>query len=206
MKKLAIIVILALINFNTLTAQNPLINFPSLNNSGTKIAFNYQGDIWTADINGSNIKRLTVHEGYDTKPLWSKDGKTIAFQSNRFGNNDIFTIPVQGGRPKRLTFHSSSDVLTDYADDGEILFNTSRNFKQIEWEPEIQSINEKGGTPQIKINAFGYDATLSPNKKFVAFVKGPCRIQREAYYGPANKDIWLYDIEKDTYHQLSTCN
>ena len=206
MKKSTLLIILALIYINTSSAQNPLINFPSLNYNGTKIAFNYQGDIWTADINGNNIKRLTVHEGYDTKPLWSEDGKIIAFQSNRYGNNDIFTIPVEGGSPKRLTFHSSSDVLTDYVNDGEILFNTNRNFKQIEWEPEIQTINEKGGTPQIKLNAFGYDATLSPNKKFVAFVKGPCRIQREAYYGPANKDIWLYDIENDSYHQLTTFN
>ena len=204
MKKIFLVTVLITINF--LSAQNPLINLPSLNFDGTKIAFNYQGDIWTANIDGSNLNRLTIHEGYDTKPLWSKDGKIIAFQSNRFGNNDIFTIPSGGGISKRLTYHSANDALTDYIDDGEIIFNTSRNFKQVERAPEIQTINQNGGTPYLKMNAFGFDATLSPNKKFIAFVKGHCRIQREAYYGSANRDLWLYDIEKDKYQQLTTFN
>jgi len=204
MKKSIFLAILISSSINFLFAQSPLVNLPSLNYDGTKIAFNYQGDIWVSDINGKNIKRLTIHEGYDTKPLWSKDGNTIAFQSNRFGNNDIFTIPSRGGISKRLTFHSANDLLTDYADDGQILFNTSRNFKQVEWEQEIQTINEKGGTPYLKMKSFGFDASMSPNKKFIAFVKGSCRIQREAYYGSANRDVWLYDIANDKYHQLTT--
>ena len=206
MKKIFFLSMLFVLSLNFLTAQTPLVNHPTLNYDGTKIAFNYQGDIWTANVNGSNIKRLTIHEGYDTKPLWSKDGKSLVFQSNRFGNYDIFSIPANGGVSKRLTYHSASDLLTDYSADGEILFNTSRNFKQVEWEPEIQTMNIKGGTPYLKMNAFGYDAVLSPDKKFVAFVKGPCRIQRENYYGSANKDIWLYDIANDKYHQLTTFN
>lgn len=204
MKKLLLFVMLFGFHLSLLFAQNPLINLPSLNYEGTKIAFNYQGDIWTANVDGSNIKRLTIHEGYDTKPLWSQDGKSLVFQSNRFGNYDIFSIPSSGGVSKRLTYHSANDILTDYMDDGEILFNTGRNFRQVEWEPEIQAINEKGGTPYLKMNAFGFDAVLSPDKKFIAFVKGPCRIQRENYYGSANKDIWLYDIANDKYHQLTT--
>ena len=206
MKTVILFAVLIGFNLNFLAAQNPLINHPVLNFEGTKMAFNFQGDIWTADISGTNIKRLTIHEGYDTKPLWSRDGKTIIFQSNRYGNYDIYSIPSKGGLSKRLTYHSASDILTDYTDDGEILFNTNRNFKQVEWEPEIQTINEKGGTPYVKMSAFGYDATLSPNKKFIAFVKGPCRIQRENYYGSANKDIWLYDIDNDKYNQLTTFN
>ena len=196
--------ILLLINIYILNAQNPLINDPSLNYDGSKIAFNYQGDIWTANANGTNIKRLTVHEAYDTHPLWSADGKSIAFHSNRYGNNDIFVVPVEGGLSKRLTYASSDDKLTDFTENEEILFNTKRDFNQIEWEPEIQTVNVKGGTPYLKLKAFGYDATLSPDKNSITFVKGPCRIQREEYKGPANKDIWLYNIERDKYQQLTT--
>ncbi|MEN8125513.1 MAG: S41 family peptidase [Bacteroidota bacterium] len=203
MLKSYVISVFLLINIYFLNAQNPLINDPSLNNDGTKIAFNYQGDIWIANANGTNIKRLTVHEAYDAHPLWSVDGKSISFHSNRYGNNDIFTIPVEGGTPKRLTYLSSDDLITDYTENGEILFNTRRNFNQIEWEPEIQTVNVKGGTPYLKMKAFGYDATLSPDKKNITFVKGPCRIQREAYKGPANKDIWLYNIDRDNYLQLT---
>ena len=189
----------------TLNSQNnPLINYPTLSPDGEIIAFNYQGDIWTTSKNGDNLKRLTIHEAYDTNPIWSPDGKTIAFQSNRFGNNDIFTIPSTGGIPKRITYHSSNDQVTDFTTDNNIIFSTARNFVQIEREPEVHSVNSNGGTPFRLLNTVGFDATLSPNKKFIAFTKGSCRIEREAYQGPANRDIWLYDIKNDSYHQLTS--
>ncbi len=185
-------------------SQNPIINDPSVSPDGQQIAFNYQGDIWTATINGENAKRLTVHEAYDTNPMWSHDGNSIAFQSNRYGNNDIFIIPSQGGLPKRITFHSAYDYITDYTSDGHIIFSTRRAFAQVEREYETQIVSEKGGTPERYMSTVGMDAKRSPNGKFIVFVKGSCRIQREAYKGPANRNIWLYDIANDAYTQLTT--
>ena len=184
-------------------AQSPFINFPAISPDGQTIAFNYQGDIWTATIHGDNPKRLTVHEAYDTKPVWSADGKSIAFTSERFGNDDVFVIPAMGGSPKRITFHSTPDVVTDYTQDGTILFSTRRNFVQVERELETHSVNDAGGTPKRFLNTTGFDVTVSPNGKYVAFVKGSCRIEREAYQGPANRDIWLYNIKNDTYTKLT---
>ena len=195
---------LSLLLTNNITAQNPLVNSPSLNHDGTQMAFNFQGDIWTANINGEHAKRLTVHEGYDTNPLWSADGKSIAFQSNRFGNNDIYIIPSSGGFSKRITHHSATDYLTDYTKNGNILFSTRRNFAQVEREYETHFVSNKGGTPYRFMTALGFDSKLSPNGKFIVFVKGNCRIQREAYRGSANRDIWLYDIKNDKYTQLTT--
>ncbi|MEL6357767.1 MAG: peptidase S41, partial [Bacteroidota bacterium] len=47
------------------------------------------------------------------------------------------------------------------------------------------------------------DATSSPDGRYIAFVRGGCRISREAYRGPANRDIWLYDTQNDTYTQIT---
>ncbi|NAS30057.1 PDZ domain-containing protein [Flavobacteriaceae bacterium R38] len=198
--------LLPILGLGFVTAQSPLINTPSISPDGKSIAFNFQGDIWTADINGQNAKRITVHEAYDTKPIWSYDGKSIAFQSNRYGNNDIYIIATNGGQPKRITYHSTNDVITDYTKDGDILFATRRNFLQVERETEIHKVNEKGGTPYRFMNSLGFDATVSPNGNFIAFVKGSCRLEREAYRGPANRNIWLYDIKNDSYEQLTTFN
>ncbi|MFY0712660.1 PD40 domain-containing protein [Seonamhaeicola sp. NFXS20] len=184
-------------------AQNPLINFPAISPDGQTLAFNYQGDIWTSNVDGSNPKRLTVHEAYDTKPIWSADGKSIAFISERFGNNDVFVMPAQGGTPKRITYHSASDIITDYTEDGNILFSTRRNFVQVESEYETHIVSDEGGTPKRFLDATGFDATLSPNGKFIVFVKGSCRIEREAYQGPANRDVWLYNIKTDSYTKLT---
>ncbi|TXG35373.1 S41 family peptidase [Seonamhaeicola maritimus] len=184
-------------------AQSPIINFPALSPNGNSIAFNFQGDIWTSDINGNNTRRLTVHEAYDTRPFWSADGKSIAFQSDRYGNNDIYIIPSNGGLSKRLTHHSASDMITDYTSKGDIIFSTKRNFVQVERSGETHIINEKGGTPYRYMSATGFDAKLSPNGKFIVFTRGTCRIEREAYQGPANRDIWLYNIGSDKYVQLT---
>lgn len=207
MKNLYTILICLFSIQTTLLAQNnPLINSPSLSPDGQIVAFNYQGDIWTMKTTGENLKRLTIHESYDNNPLWSSDGKSIAFQSDRFGNNDIFIVNSSGGTPVRITYHSASDILTDFTADGDLYFETSRNYKQVERENEFFAVSAKGGTPFRLLNAVGFDAKLSPNKNFIAFTKGSCRIEREAYQGPANRDLWLYDIKNDTYNQLTTFN
>lgn len=184
-------------------STDALVLKPALNPTGELIAFSYQGDIFTSTIDGRNIKRLTIHEGYDTHPIFSPDGQYIAFESNRFGNTDIFTIPINGGVPKRLTYHSANDKLTDFTTDGTIYFSSARNFAQVEREPEVHSISAIGGTPSRLLNALGFDASLSPNKKYIALTRGTCRIERETYIGPANRDIWLYTIANKTYTKLT---
>ncbi|MEY3855226.1 MAG: hypothetical protein RIS68_1240, partial [Bacteroidota bacterium] len=66
--------------FGMLQAQNPLIlRQPAINPDGTKIAFSYQGDIWTVAAQGGKASRLTIHEAYESNPVFSPDGKQIAF-------------------------------------------------------------------------------------------------------------------------------
>jgi Tol biopolymer transport system component len=60
-------------------------------------------------------------------PVWSKDGKQIAFASDRYGNFDVFTLPVTGGTPTRLTFNSAADYPYDFSPDSKnVLFGSSR--------------------------------------------------------------------------------
>ncbi len=180
-----------------------LLRYPAINNDGSKIAFSYQGDIWTVDSKGGNAFRLTVNEAYDAYPRFSYDGKKIAFVSNRFGNNDIFIMPAEGGLPKRLTYHSANDILGNYSKSGEILFTTSRNFKQIEWNPEIYAVNENGGTPYRATDAFGTNPELSPSGRFIAYCDGVCPVVRNEYRGSANKEIYLFDRKSATFIKVT---
>ncbi|HED37928.1 MAG TPA: peptidase S41, partial [Ignavibacteria bacterium] len=186
--------------------DNPFARYPSLNSNGTQISFTYQGDIWTVPTDGGRAFRLTIHQAYDGIPKWSPDDKTIAFSSNRFGNDDIFTIPSTGGKPNRLTFLSTADVLSNWSPNGNLLFETRRNERQIEWENELYSVSSNGGTPARLLNSFGYMPAVSPNGRFVAFVKGASRITREQYKGPANRNIWIFDTKNKTYNQITTFN
>jgi len=183
--------------------DNPFVRYPSLNSNGTQISFSYQGDIWTVPADGGRAFRLTIHQAYDGRPKWSTDDKTIAFSSNRFGNDDIFTIPSNGGKPNRLTFLSTPDILGNWTSNGDLLFETRRNERQIEWENELYSVSSNGGTPVRLINSFGYMPAVSPNGRFVAFVKGASRITREQYNGPANRNIWIFDTKNKSYNQIT---
>ena len=183
--------------------EDYLVHTPTINHQGNQIAFSYQGDIWTANKDGSNLRRLTVHEAYDGNPFFTEDDAHVVFQSNRFGNNDIFVVSKNGGIPERLTYASASDVITDVTATS-VIFNTRRDYQQVEADQEIFEIPLKGGTPERLLNSLGFDATISPNGKLVAFTRGSCRIAREEYQGSANRDIWLYDIEKDVYTQITT--
>jgi C-terminal processing protease CtpA/Prc len=180
-----------------------LLRFPALNPDGSQIAFSYQGDIWTVSAKGGDAKRLTIHESYESHPQWSPDGNTIVFQGNRYGNNDIFSIKSTGNRPLRLTHHSTADDAPSFDNQGHILFTTRRSFVQVEREREIHQVSQNGGTPTRLLNSTGFNPKVSPNGRFIAFVRGSCRIAREAYTGPANRNIWLYDTQQQSYHQIT---
>jgi len=152
---------------------------------------------------GGDARRLTVHEAYDTHPIWSPDGSQIAFTSDRYGNNDIFVIQATGSAPTRITYHSTSDNLSSWSGKS-LFFETRRTFRQVEWEYEFATVNEKGGTPSRLLDSFGFQPVVSPSGRFIAFVRGSCRLSREAYHGSANRDIWLYDTQSKSYHQLTT--
>ena len=79
---------------------------------GQTIAFCYQGDIWRVPTAGGDAVPLTTNEAYDHTPVWSHDGKQIAFTSTRYGSNDVFVMASTGGAPTRLSFHGNGETAT----------------------------------------------------------------------------------------------
>ena len=110
----------ALYGFQNAFAINPLdtrmLSQPAI--SDNHIAFIYAEDLWIAQSDGSNPRRLTIDEGVESNPVFSPDGKLIAFSAEYDGNTDVFTVPVTGGVPKRLTWHPGSDYARDFTPDG----------------------------------------------------------------------------------------
>lgn len=206
MKKLCFVtnVLIFLLTLNLNAQDNETFaRFPSLSPDGSTVAFSYQGDIWTVPAEGGRAWRMTVHEAYESRPQWGPDGEKIAFVSDRHGNDDIFVMNGNGSNIERLTYHSASDELTGWTPNQKVIFNTERLFNQVEWEPEIHTVSAEGGTPVRFFDSFGMMAQMSPNGRFLVFVRGYNKEYRQNYRGPANKDIWIYDTKNDSYHQLT---
>lgn len=206
MRKLILLLVLLLMSGITdLKAQDDiqLVRNPAISQDGASVAFSFQGDIWTAPFTGGEGKRLTVHEAYETAPRWSPDGQSIAFSGSRFGNEDIFVIPAKGGQSERITFYSGGDDLWDWTSENRLLFSSNRVFQQVEWDSELQHVSADGGTPSRMMNAVGDMPAMSPDGRYIAFVRGSCRIAREEYDGPADKDIWIYDTQNESYSMIT---
>ena len=73
---------------------------------GSEIVFCYKGDIYKVPAQGGTAVQLTTQTSYEANPVWSPDGKQIAFASDRNGNFDLFIMPADGGAARRLTYHS----------------------------------------------------------------------------------------------------
>lgn len=78
-------------------------------------------EIFSADLDGSGLKRLTKNPGYDAEGTISPDGKKIAFTSMRSGDLDIFTMNADGTGAKRLTSDKGYDGGPFFSWDGKAI-------------------------------------------------------------------------------------
>lgn len=190
-----------------LNAQTDLlIRQPAVSPDGQQIAFSWQGDIWTVSAAGGDAKRLTIHESYESSPVWSNDGNTIAFVSERYGNRDIFTMTKDGANIQRKTYHSATDYNPSFDDAGNLYFSTRRLFASVERDYEVYRLDKNAQTPYRFLDATALDAAISPNGKLVTWVRGTCRKEREAYTGPANRNVWMYNVDTKKYTPIANNN
>lgn len=203
--KLSLLLLALVMSFPSFAQE--IIRHPAISPDGNSIVYSWQGDIWHMDLESDSQipNRLTIHEAYDSGPVFNDDGSAIAFSSSRFGNSDIFKMGLPNGNVEQITYRSSGDQLTDWSG-STLLFTTERDFNAVEWDPEVHAVSENGGTPSRASDAFAEFATMSPNGQYIAMVRGSCRIAREAYRGAANLDIWLMNTETGEYTQLTTYN
>ena len=198
-KKISLLLTI-LFNVVLFFAQETLVRTPTISPDASKMAFGFDGDIWVLDLATNQSKRLTIHQAYESNPIWNTNSSRLVFNSNRKGYTKIFETDLNGGVPEQLTYYPTTDTPSFWSSEGEIIFSSNRIFKGTEREASIYAVNENGGTPNRFMTALGSQAVISPNGDLVAFVKGACRISREDYSGPAQRDVWIYNLKTKKYY------
>lgn len=168
---------------------------------GSTIAFCYKGDIYTVPSQGGKATQITTHTAHDTRPVWSHDGKNIAFASDRKGSFDVYTVSKNGGVPTQLTSHSANEYPEVYLND-KVLFSASiqNDVNHIKFPSRVYSqiyeVSTNGGRSKLYSSEGLENISFSKDGKKALYTdkKGYEDPWRKHHQSSIARDVWMMDI------------
>ncbi|MBX9929141.1 MAG: PDZ domain-containing protein [Gemmatimonadaceae bacterium] len=188
------------------------LRYPAISPDGQTLVFTWRGDLWRVASAGGTATQLTQHAAHDFNPVWSHDGKWIAFASDRRGNFDIYIMAASGGEPRRLTFHSATETPYSFSpDDKQLLFGAARmdaaSNRQYPTgaQPELWSVDVAGGRPAQLLTTPAEDARWDRTGQWLAYhdKKGGENVWRKHHTSAITRDLWLYDAKAGTHKRIT---
>ena len=154
--------LILLLNLELCLAQGTrLLRQPDM--SSTHVAFTYGSDIWVAELNGNQVRRITSTTAVETDPHLSPDGQWIAFSSNRAGASAVYVVSVNGGEAKRLTWHPSPAIVRGWSKDGKrVLYASNRETAPNAYH-RLWTVSAQGGVPELLTKQWSFDGSYSPD-------------------------------------------
>lgn len=188
------------------------LRYPVISPDGQMIVFAYKGDLFRVPAAGGPAVALTLHEAHDTTPVWSHDGRWIAFSSDRFGNFDVFIMPASGGPARRLTFHSAPETPFAFSpNDKGVYFGAARldtaanRLFPTGSQPELYMVPVSGGRPVQVLGTPAEDVRFSGDGLLMLYhdKKGGENEWRKHHTSAIARDIWAYDLRAAGHHKIT---
>ncbi len=164
-------------------------------------------DIFTANPDGSNLKRLTESEGYDAEATISRDGGKIVFTSHRNGDLNIYTVNADGSGLKQLTDEVGYDGGPFFSYDGKKVVYRAHHPKDSTAKADYLSLLENGLIRPRALEIFVMDADGKNKKQVTAsgaanfgpyfFPDGKRIIFASNIHDPKGRNFDLYMVGTD---------
>jgi Tol biopolymer transport system component len=150
---------------------------PRLSPDGRRLALMAQSsssgddyDVWVVDLETEQANRLTFTPTADGMPIWSPDGRSLVFQTNRRGPRDLWIRPASAGGVERALFESSTPwkVASSWVGDWLAFVNTDVETGFDIW---LMNSGNPGEAPValVRTPASESDAAISPDGRWLAF-------------------------------------
>lgn len=215
MLRISLLFVVALFCAAPAMAQEEAIwlRYPAISPDGTTLVFTYRGDLYSVPTSGGVARQLTTHPAHDFMPVWSPDGRQIAFASDRHGDFDLFVIPAEGGEPRRLTFHSTDEFPYSFTADGSAVIYGAARLDAAEnrvfpsaAQPELYQVSVEGGRPRQILTTPAEAVSVSSDGKLIAYEdrKGQENAWRKHHRSAVARDLWVYDVESETHRKLTS--
>lgn len=161
---------------------------------GYKWDFEKSLDIFEANLDGSNLKRLTSNDGYDAEGTYSHDGKHIVFTSEKDGDTEIYIMDSDGKNQKRITNYKGYDGGAFFSPDDKKL--TYRRFDD-RGNAQIV-ISNTDGTDLKELTAtkaINWCPSFSPDGKHIVFSSN--------MNDKKNFELFIMDIDGNNLRQIT---
>ena len=186
------------------TVDRPLlISRVALNQ--THVAFAYAGKIWLVGRHGGEAKRLTSTQGDETSPVFSPDGRRLAFSRSNGNDWDVFVTNADGsGEAMRVTMMPEDDFVTGWTPDGkELIFETTRDEESVVrlYKTSAERLTLATALPLHQ----SYMGSISPDGSRIAYNPHFGAGDNWRYYRGGNAaPLWIADLRSGALEKIST--
>lgn len=168
MRGLMLMAIAGLVHAQSSGDASLLLRQPAL--SAEHLAFVYAGDLWIAGRDGSAPRRLTSNAAEENTPIFSPDGKQLAYAATYEDNTDVYVIGIDGGQPRRLTWHPAADIPLGWTPDGSAVALVSNRETDQGRSGQLYHASLAGGLPQQQMQARIYRGAYDADGNRLAYI------------------------------------